>query len=191
MFVVHLDLLFCKLWSVFISFPIFLLGSYWLLLLICKSYLFILKIFIYLAAPSLCCRTQDLQLRHANSLLQHVECSSLTRDRTQAPCIWSAESQPLDHQGSPCKSSLNIFILILHHIYVLQISSSLCLAFFLTYDFHTEVKFFNVKSIRFFFPLCSLSFLSLVLETFPYLEVIYSSIQSSNMFNFVFSQFSL
>ena len=27
--------------------------------------------------------------------------SSLTRDQTQAPCIGRAESQPLDHQGSP------------------------------------------------------------------------------------------
>ena len=33
--------------------------------------------------------------------LQHVESSSLTRDRTQAPCIGSTESCPLDHQGSP------------------------------------------------------------------------------------------
>ena len=27
--------------------------------------------------------------------------SSLTRDQTRAPCIGSAESSPLDHQGSP------------------------------------------------------------------------------------------
>ena len=30
--------------------------------------------------------------------------SSLTRDRTCAPCIGSAESQLLDHQGSPLKA---------------------------------------------------------------------------------------
>ena len=34
------------------------------------------------------------------SQLQHVESSSLTKYRTQAPCIGSVESQPLDHQGS-------------------------------------------------------------------------------------------
>ena len=33
--------------------------------------------------------------------MQHVGCSSLTRDRTLVPCIGSAESQPLDNQGSP------------------------------------------------------------------------------------------
>ena len=33
--------------------------------------------------------------------MQHVGSSSLTRDRTQAPSIGSAESYPLDHQGSP------------------------------------------------------------------------------------------
>ena len=27
--------------------------------------------------------------------------SSLTRDQTQAPCVGSVESEPLDHQGSP------------------------------------------------------------------------------------------
>ena len=47
------------------------------------------------------------QLRHMRSLLQqvgvhtHVVSSSPTRDRTQAPCIGSTESYPLDHQGSP------------------------------------------------------------------------------------------
>ena len=33
----------------------------------------------------------------------HVGSSSLTRDRTRAPCIGSAESYPLYHQGSPPK----------------------------------------------------------------------------------------
>ena len=31
----------------------------------------------------------------------HAGSSSLTRDRTQVPCIGSVESYPLDHQGSP------------------------------------------------------------------------------------------
>ena len=31
----------------------------------------------------------------------HEGLSSLTRDQTQALCIGSMESQPLDHQGSP------------------------------------------------------------------------------------------
>ena len=30
-----------------------------------------------------------------------VGSSSLTRDGTQAPCIWRVESQPPEHQGSP------------------------------------------------------------------------------------------
>ena len=67
--------------------------------------------FFNLAAPGLSCRTpvfccgmRDLQLWHANFQLRHVESSSLTRDGTWAACIGSAESQPLDHQGSPgCK----------------------------------------------------------------------------------------
>ena len=36
--------------------------------------------------------------------------SSLTRDRSRAPCIGSAESYPLDHQGSP-------FLQFLKHAY--------------------------------------------------------------------------
>ena len=35
------------------------------------------------------------------SQLQHVESSSLIRDRTWAPCIESTESFQLDHQGNP------------------------------------------------------------------------------------------
>ena len=57
-------------------------------------------------------------LQHAGSLVEacgllscgmrtlscgmHVGSSSLIRDRTPAPCTGSAESYPLDHQGSPC-----------------------------------------------------------------------------------------
>ena len=33
--------------------------------------------------------------------LWHVGSGSLTRDRTQAPCIGSMEFKPLDHEGSP------------------------------------------------------------------------------------------
>ena len=36
----------------------------------------------------------------------HVGSSSLTRDRTQAPCIGSVESYPLHHQGRPKKEFL-------------------------------------------------------------------------------------
>ena len=32
--------------------------------------------------------------------------SSLTRARTWAPCVWSSESQPLDHHGSPLRQLL-------------------------------------------------------------------------------------
>ena len=34
--------------------------------------------------------------------------SSLTRDRTQDPCVGSVESQPLDHQGSPVNAILEV-----------------------------------------------------------------------------------
>ena len=41
-------------------------------------------------------------MRHANSFnCGHVGPSSLIRDETQAPCIGSAKSQSLDHQGCP------------------------------------------------------------------------------------------
>ena len=56
--------------------------------------------FFFLASPGISCVTQDLSLRHANSQLQHVGSISLTRDRTQAPCVGSVKSQPLGHQGS-------------------------------------------------------------------------------------------
>ena len=39
------------------------------------------------------------------SCSMHVGSSSLTRDPTRAPCIGSAESYPLHHQGSPWKPS--------------------------------------------------------------------------------------
>ena len=56
---------------------------------------------IYLAMPRLSCGTQDLSLQHVTSSLWHVGSGSLTRDRTQVPCIGSLKSQPRDHQGHP------------------------------------------------------------------------------------------
>ena len=48
----------------------------------------------------LSCVTQTL------SCGMHAGSSSLTRDRTQAPCIGRAESYPLDHHGSPSVTHL-------------------------------------------------------------------------------------
>ena len=53
-------------------------------------------LFIYLAALGLSCSNMNSQLQHVGSIN-----SSLTRDRTWAPCIGSLELQPLDHQGGP------------------------------------------------------------------------------------------
>ena len=49
------------------------------------------------------CGTQDLLVAACGLLScgMHVGSSSPTRDRTQAPCIGSAESYPPDNQGSP------------------------------------------------------------------------------------------
>ena len=55
--------------------------------------------FLSLTVLGLGCGTQNLQL-------QHVGSGSGTRGRTQAPCIGSVESQPLDRQGSPCSELL-------------------------------------------------------------------------------------
>ena len=54
--------------------------------------------FIYLDVPGLNCGLK-VQLQHADSWLQHVGSSSLTRYRTHAPSIGSSESHLLDHQG--------------------------------------------------------------------------------------------
>ena len=51
------------------------------------------KVFVYLALPGFSCGTHHLHL-------QHVGSRSLTRNRTQALCVGSMESQPLDHQES-------------------------------------------------------------------------------------------
>ena len=64
--------------------------------------------FIYsfiLAVPGLSCDTWDLlcSMWDLFSCSMHAGSSSLTRDRTPAPCIRSVESSSLDHQGSPCR----------------------------------------------------------------------------------------
>ena len=67
-----------------------------------KSLHTLFEIFIYLTRPSLSCSTQDPQAPlWQEPQLWHGGSSSLTRDGTQAPCIGSTESQPLDHQGIP------------------------------------------------------------------------------------------
>ena len=65
-------------------------------LLIKKIYIFIWLFWVLVVALGifLVCNMQDLQLLHVGS-------GSLSRDRSQGPCFGSAESQPLDHQGSP------------------------------------------------------------------------------------------
>ena len=58
--------------------------------------------FFFLPAPGRSCGMWDLHCgMRALSCSMHVGSSSLARDRTQAPCIGSTESYPLDHQGSP------------------------------------------------------------------------------------------
>ena len=62
-----------------------------------SMFLKILSLFIYFAVL-------NLQLRHVNSQLQHVRCSSLIRDRNQAPCFGSVELAT----GPPEKSSISV-----------------------------------------------------------------------------------
>ena len=53
--------------------------------------------------------------------LWDVGFSSLTRDRTQAPCTGSTESQPLDHQGSPHSPIFSsVFVLPNHTFHMVQ-----------------------------------------------------------------------
>ena len=56
--------------------------------------LFYLHLFIFFYFLAALCGMWDLSL--------------LTRDGTRIPCIGSAESQPLDHQGSPL-ASISLF----------------------------------------------------------------------------------
>ena len=76
----------------------------WLFMLDFGSFFFLKKIFIYLfwlcwvlvAASGIFVVACELF-----SCGIHVGSTSPTRDRTRAPCIGSAESYVLDHQGSP------------------------------------------------------------------------------------------
>ena len=85
----------CLLWkNVYsVSLPIFvclfvcLFWLHWVLVVACGIFIAACGIFS--------CGVWEL------SCGMHVGSSSLTRDRTWAPCIGSTESYPLDHQGSP------------------------------------------------------------------------------------------
>ena len=50
----------------------------------------------------------------------HAGSSSPNMDRTPAPCIGSVESYPLDHQGSPWKTLINM-LLIGKHISISEV----------------------------------------------------------------------
>ena len=63
-----------------------------LILLVATRCSFLKKYFIC-RLPSLSCGLQNFSW--------HVGSKSLTRDQTQAPCIGSMGSEPLDHQGRP------------------------------------------------------------------------------------------
>ena len=49
---------------------------------------------------------------YARPSLPHAGSSSLTRDRTWAPCIGNTKSQPLGHQGSPYLDFKWLFVMI-------------------------------------------------------------------------------
>ena len=81
--------------------------------------IFFFNIYLFiLAAPGLSCSTWifscDMQTLSCG---RHVGPSSPTRDRTQAPCIGSVASYPLDHQGSP-QASVFFFKLINLFLYL-------------------------------------------------------------------------
>ena len=78
-----------KILYFFLSAFIFNLLFFGFVVVVFYMYLFIL------AALGLSCGMLTL------SCVTHVGSSSLTRAWTRAPCIGSAESYPLDHQGSP------------------------------------------------------------------------------------------
>ena len=65
-------------------------------------------VLIYLTMLSLSCSIFIVEslLPCSGSQLWHARSSFLTRDRTQAPCIGSMKSWPLDHQGSPLMLAL-------------------------------------------------------------------------------------
>ena len=64
-------------------------------------FFFLKLLFLYLAAWTLSCGSQDLQLWHADSPLKLVGSSSLVRDQTRGPLLGSSESCSLGNQGSP------------------------------------------------------------------------------------------
>ena len=81
--------------NTFFLFKPFRLQGFVVVALYTAPKLFFFNVYIYLAAPGLSCSTQGLYLWHAGS-------SALARDGTPGPPhTGSAESQPLDHQGSP------------------------------------------------------------------------------------------
>ena len=72
--------------------------------------LFFLKYLFPWQPQGYSCSTRDPQSSESLVVackLLVVGSSSLTRHQTWAPCIRSAESQPLDHQGSPNKQLLS------------------------------------------------------------------------------------
>ena len=73
-----------------------------------KSLFFIFIYLFILAAPGLSCSMQDLSVAACRllSCSMYAGSSSPTMYRSQAPCIGSVESYPLDHQGSPYFSNV-------------------------------------------------------------------------------------
>ena len=64
-----------------------------------------------------------------NSWLYHVRSSSLNRNRTQASCLGSRESWPLDHQGSPGPDHFLSFVISLDLTFLLSVHFPGCIAF--------------------------------------------------------------
>ena len=83
------------------------------------GFFFFFSIFIYLATLGLSCGVRALQFLHVAS-------SSLTRDQTQAPCTGSAQSQPLDHEGSPQAQFFFLIDLLLFSGFVFLFFFALC-----------------------------------------------------------------
>ena len=81
-----------------------LVVSHWLLSCSSRALQLWLTSSLVAACRLLSCGMQTL------SCSMHVGSSSLTRDRTQAPCIGSMESYPLCHQGSPLWMKFNMII---------------------------------------------------------------------------------
>ena len=74
------------------------------ILLTFSFFFFNIYVFIYLVAPGLSCGMWTL------SCGMHVGSNSLTRDRTQGPCIESVESYPLCHQENPSWPFLRVVL---------------------------------------------------------------------------------